>query len=106
HFGQLDLVAGLRIDALDLEEVVGSDCVLFAACPDDCEHGIHRSKRRMTGLPGQTDRICGQYTAGRWGVKARNPLNFPAFWLNFRDFGAYPGSAAASRLRRTEMATK
>src|SRR5690606_9498130 len=38
HFAELDLVAGLRIEALDLEEIVFRDPVLLAAGPDDGEH--------------------------------------------------------------------
>src|SRR4029453_2252535 len=38
HFAELDDLAGLAVDPVDPDYVLGGDPILFAARPDDCEH--------------------------------------------------------------------
>src|SRR5262249_10030175 len=38
HLAEFDDLAGLAVDPVDPDHVFGGDPILFAACPDDCEH--------------------------------------------------------------------
>src|SRR5262245_29996015 len=38
HLAKLDDLAGLAVEPVDPDHVFGGDPILFAACPDDCEH--------------------------------------------------------------------
>src|SRR5262245_3091361 len=38
HLAELYDLAGLAVDPVDPNHVLGGDPILFAACPDDCEH--------------------------------------------------------------------
>src|SRR5262245_27714977 len=38
YLAKLDDLAGLAVEPVDPDHVFGGDPVLFAACPDDCEH--------------------------------------------------------------------
>src|SRR5262245_62399577 len=38
HLTELDDLAGLAVEPVDPDHVLGGDPILFTACPDDCEH--------------------------------------------------------------------
>src|SRR5262249_51096405 len=40
HFSEFHLIAGLGTKPLDLDDIVGGDARLLAACPDDSRHGF------------------------------------------------------------------
>src|SRR5258706_406147 len=61
HFAELDDIARLAVDAVDLDLVFGGNTVLLAACFNDCEHrSCPRVQSRCSEVP---DRLL---SVGGW----------------------------------------